>query len=345
MKNILTLSLFMTQFLTYAQIPAGYYDSAAGLKGTPLKNALNDIIDGHTEIEYTATSTDIWDVLKETDKDPNNSSNVILLYSGKSVDAAQEYNSGSGWSREHVWAKSRGDFGNDLGPGTDAHHIRPADISVNSARNNRWFAECSTPYLDDGTPTGSYTSSTEWVWKPRDEVKGDVARMIFYMDVRYAGENGELDLRVIDYIPTDDNTTEPIHAKLSDLLQWHLDDPVDAFEQNRNDVVYSYQNNRNPFIDHPEYVSDIWIDTTESSSTGIDDNIWNELVIKMNNGRISVEGIAPIQRTRLLSINGQVVQENSSTTIVCGNIANGIYILEVELFDGYITRKKIAWRE
>ncbi len=83
-----------------------------------------------------------------------------------SVNAAQEYNNGSGWSREHVWAKSRGDFGTSLGAGTDAHHLRPADISVNSARNNRWFDTCSIPYLDGGLTTGCFTSSTRWVWQP-----------------------------------------------------------------------------------------------------------------------------------------------------------------------------------
>jgi endonuclease I len=136
--------------------------------------------------------------------------------------------------------------------------LRPADVSVNSARNNRWFDTCSVPYFDDGINTGCYKAKTRWVWQPRDEVKGDVARMIFYMTIRYEGENGEPDLEVIDYIPDDNYTKEPIHAKLSALLRWHFKDPVDDFERNRNDVVYSYQKNRNPFIDHPEWAQLIW---------------------------------------------------------------------------------------
>lgn len=254
-----TLLLLIFPFGCFAQIPQGYYDTAIGFTGDSLKTKLYHIIKDHIEFPYTSSSTDVWDILKETDRDTVNPNNVILLYSGWSVDANQEYNNGLGWSREHVWAKSRGDFGTSIGPGTDVHALRPCDVSVNSARNNRWFAECSTEYIDPDGVTGSYTSSTAWVWKPRDEVKGDVARMIFYMATRYEGENGEPDLQIIDYIPSDNNSTLPYHALLYDLLQWHLDDPVSNWERNRNDIIYyNYQNNRNPYIDHPEYVMQIW---------------------------------------------------------------------------------------
>jgi len=255
---IIVVALLLMAINLTAQVPDGYYDSANGLTGTELKTALYDIIKGHVEFPYTDGSTDVWDILKETDRDPVNADNVILLYCGRSVNAEQEYNSGSGYSREHVWAKSRGNFGTEEGPGTDVHHLRPADISVNSARNNRWFDNCTEPYFDGGVATGSYTSGTNWVWKPREEVKGDVARMIFYMATRYEGENGEPDLAVINYFPSDKNTKKPVHAKLSALLQWHQEDPVDDKERNRNDVIYTYQQNRNPFIDHPEWVAEIW---------------------------------------------------------------------------------------
>jgi endonuclease I len=260
MKNIyLTIMIIAAALYSSAQIPSGYYDNASDKTGEVLKTALYNIIKGHTEYPYTSSGTDVWDILKVTDRDPNNSNNVILLYSGRSVNAAQEYNDGSGWTREHVWAKSRGDFGTATGPGTDVHNLRPLDVNVNSTRNNRWFAECDVPVYDDGIFTGSYKSDTEWLWEPRVEVKGDVARMIFYMATRYEGENGEPDLEVIDYIPSDNNTTEPIHALLSDLLAWHQADPPDDWERNRNNIIYSnYQHNRNPFIDHPEYVNLIW---------------------------------------------------------------------------------------
>lgn len=261
---LITILGLISTFIT-AQIPEGYYTGTENQGGDALKTSLYNIIKGHTTYEYTSSSTDVWDILKETDKDSENPDKVIMLYSGRSLNAAQEWNNGNGWTREHVWAKSRGDFGTDEpGVGTDAHNLRPCESSVNSARGNRWFAECTVEYIDNGFATGSYTTNSDaddqWFWKPRDEVKGDVARMIFYMATRYEGENGEPDLEVIDYIPTDKYTNEPVHAKLSDLLQWHKEDPVDEFERNRNEVIYSYQGNRNPFIDHPEWVQCIWED-------------------------------------------------------------------------------------
>jgi len=244
--------------IVFTQIPEGYYNSVEGLKGVKLKAALNDIIDGHVQFPYTSTNIDVWDILKETDKDTIDPSKVILLYTGWTVDAAQEYNRGKGWTREHVWAKSRGGFGTRLGPGTDVHALRPCDVSVNSARSNRWFGCGDYEYIDGDGATGSYTSSSSWVWEPRDIVKGDVARMIFYMATRYEGENGELDLFMIDSIPRDNKTKAPVHGRLSVLLEWHNEDPVDDWERNRNEIIYSYQGNRNPFIDRPEFVDGIW---------------------------------------------------------------------------------------
>ena len=272
------LFLFVFFFLGYmlkAQIPLYYYLPAEGLGGVALKAALYNIIKGHRQYEYTSDTTDVWDILKQTDKDPNNPDNVIEIYSGWSVNAAQEYNNGSGWDREHVWAKVHGGFGTNPGAGTDAHHLRPIDGSVNSARNSRWFANCTTPYSVNGIATGSFTSSTQYVWEPRDEDKGDVARMIFYIAVRYEGENGEPNLEIVDSIPSNNNDPSPIMAKLSDLLQWNLEDTIDERERNRNDIIYyNFQHNRNPFIDHPEYALRIW---------GIDSLSANVLSLSKNN--------------------------------------------------------------
>lgn len=252
-----------------AQIPSGYYDAANGKTGEQLKAALNDIISGHTTYPYSSSGTDVWDILKEADRDPNNSANVIGIYSGFSMDAAAEYNNGDGWNREHVWAKSRGDFGTSEGPGTDCHHLAVADISTNGARGNMNFDYGDTYYVDtQGAYSGSTlskTSSTADVWEPRDEVKGDVARMMFYMATRYEGENGEVDLELTETL-LGSTDKSPFHAKLSVLLEWHQQDPVSASEIQRNDVVYSYQNNRNPFIDHPEYVCEIYSCSTSGGN-------------------------------------------------------------------------------
>lgn len=95
----------------FAQIPDRYYGSISNQTGGDLKSALHLIIKDHKEFPYSAKTTDVWDILKITDQDPNDSACVIGFYSGFSMDAATEYNKGQGWNREHVWAKSRGDFG------------------------------------------------------------------------------------------------------------------------------------------------------------------------------------------------------------------------------------------
>ncbi len=279
-KSIITVSLLLS--FGFSQIPDDYYNSAEGLSGPSLKTALNNIISGHTSFPYTDFQTDCWDILKETDKDPNNPDNVILLYTGWSVNAAQEYNNENGWSREHVWAKSRGILYTGFGSeddiaATDVHHLRPADITVNSARNNRWFDYCTIPYVDDGVNTGSFTSTdAEWVWQPRDEVVGNIARMMFYMATRYEGAGSEPDLELINTFPNDRYTNDPVFAKLSTLLAWHVMDPVDEFEQNRNNVIYGYQGNRNPFIDHPEYVHSLWNGETVVSFDAALSNVYED---------------------------------------------------------------------
>ncbi|WP_226582194.1 endonuclease [Halobacillus litoralis] len=224
----------------------GYYSSAAGQSGAALKQSLHNLIDDHTELSYSA----VWDALRHTDEDPNNAGNVLLLYSG---DSYSKYDNGGyvdDWNREHVWAKSHGDFGTSMGAGTDLHHLRPTDVSVNSARGNLDFDNGGSAYYD---APDTYSDGDSW--EPRDEVKGDVARMVFYMAVRYEGDSGELDLEVADTT----GTSGPFLGKLSTLKSWHANDPVDDFERRRNEVIYTdYQGNRNPFIDHPEYVEQIW---------------------------------------------------------------------------------------
>jgi len=117
-----------------------------------------------------------------------------LFYSGWSVNAAQEYNNGNGWTLEHIWAKSHGDFGTDIGAGTNVHHLRPEDNTVNNARNNKDFDNGGSIYVDDDGVTQCRTDADSW--EPRDAVKGDVARMLFYMATRYEGTNGEPDLEI-----------------------------------------------------------------------------------------------------------------------------------------------------
>ncbi|WP_336045651.1 endonuclease [Solibacillus ferritrahens] len=224
-----------------------YYSAAYGKTGAALKTALHNIIDDHTEISYS----NVWVALRETDEDPNNPNNVILLYTGRSQGKFTNGGNANDWNREHVWAKSHGNFGTSMGPGTDLHHLRPTDASVNSSRSNLDFDNGGNEHSE---ARGNYFDNDSW--EPRNSVKGDVARMLFYMAVRYEGDSGEPDLELNNVV---NNGSAPYHGKLSVLLQWHKADPVDAFERTRNEIIYTdYQHNRNPFIDHPEWVSAIW---------------------------------------------------------------------------------------
>ncbi|MEU3945679.1 endonuclease [Streptomyces sp. NPDC029526] len=230
-----------------ADYDPAYYEAAAGKTGEALKDALHTIISDQTKLSYSA----VWDALKTTDEDPADSGNVILLYSGISRSKSLNGGDTGDWNREHVWAKSHGGFGTSIGPGTDIHHLRPSDVRVNSVRGNKDFDNGGSAFTDSG---GSLTDSDSF--EPRDAVKGDVARMIFYMAVRYEGTDGWPDLEVNGQV---NNGSTPYMGKLSVLKDWHQQDPPDAFEKRRNDVIHdSFQHNRNPFIDHPEWVESIW---------------------------------------------------------------------------------------
>jgi len=326
----LTLSLFI-----FGQIPPGYYNNAEGLTGTALKTALHNIIDNHIEYSYD----DLRDfILMDTDEDPNNSNNIILLYTGRSQHKNTFGGGANDWNREHVWAKSHGDFGNSPPCGTDAHHIRPTDASVNSSRGNKDFDNGGQQHPE---ATGCYYTND--TWEPRDEVKGDVARMIFYMAVRYEGGSGEPDLEVVDWVNTAPN---PQHGKFSTLMSWHAFDSPDAFEINRNNVIYSYQNNRNPFIDHPEFVDDLWDTYTDINTKKIEP----EFSINPNPAQnyISVETQLHDFNNWTLSIQNmyghEVYNQAFSGSVSMNNmdvsaLPNGLYILSIQK-DNQIFSKK-----
>jgi endonuclease I len=304
----LTLLFCLFSIMIFGQAPDDYYDTAENLAGEALKTALNGIIDNHTTFTYTSSNTDVWDILKETDRDPNNADNVILIYSGISVNGAQEYNSANGWTREHIWAKSRGDFGTATGVGTDVHALRPLDNTTNSIRNNRSFNNCNTclDVLDKwGNVTGSKKDANDWSFEPRDEVKGDVARMIFYMAVRYEGLDSYPDLELTEEMLPQSNK-EPLHGVLSTLLDWHRNDPVDAWEENRNNIIFKdYQKNRNPFIDFPILAEHLW-------GTKIGTN-WSKEVLSVENLKEMVLSVYPNPVANKLHLKG--FGENSKIAI------------------------------
>ncbi len=249
--------MVMVSSILFGQIPEGYYDAAIGKTGGELKNALHDIIKKQTVFSYGS----LWNQLSYTDADPNNSNNVICLYSGWSYPASNHGGSSTQWNREHTWAKSVGNFGTANGPGTDLHHLRPTDVTVNSKRGNLQFDNGGSEYVDKSRYGGGNGNTGCKVdgdsWEPRDEVKGDVARMLFYMATRYEGDG---DGSSVDLELGENQSGSGTHAKLSTLLAWHKADPVSDWERRRNNRIYERQKNRNPFIDHPEWVSSVFGD-------------------------------------------------------------------------------------
>ena len=242
--TILLVALFAISLLPAQQ--TGYYNGVDGKEGDELKAALHDIIKGHTSYSYYSSKF----VLALSDQDPNNSENVIQVYTGFSHDAGDYGSSGLKLNREHVWAKSHGNFTDWPPMYSDVHNLKPSASSVNMDKSNLDFDNGG---IQHPIATGCYYSDT--TWEPRDEVKGDIARIIFYMATRYEGGQGEIDLEVVDNNHSFPNAQ---HGKLSTLIEWNELDPPDDFERNRNNVIESYQHNRNPYIDNPQWVEMIW---------------------------------------------------------------------------------------
>ncbi|MCB5247571.1 MAG: endonuclease [Candidatus Cloacimonetes bacterium] len=239
---------------------SGYYGEIYGY-GDPLKGLLHTLVkDKHTtEFVYYNTT----DQLKYTDEDPLNTDNIIEFYTGWSVSKDLYPDD---WNKEHTWSKSHGDFGETAPAGTDLHNLRPCDSSINSSKSNKDFAVGGDPVTDNSPPPGytSYTGcyTTTDTWEPRDEDKGDTARIIMYMAVRYEGDDfsssANVDLEIVDHVYTDAGQNLPYYGKLATLLQWHIQDPPDTWELGRNDRIEERQGNRNPFIDRPDFATRIW---------------------------------------------------------------------------------------
>lgn len=318
-------------FLAVAAPPPGYYASAEGLSGSALKNALHNIIKNHTVVSYTATEA----ALKVIDEDPNNTNNVLLHYKGTSV-AKSTF--GTSWNREHLWPQS---LGADVSPKkSDLHHLFAEDVSLNSSRGNSVFDKVYPNYTGSGY--GNYWTST--AFEPRDSQKGDVARALFYMDVRYDGTGGESDLKLLD-------TLSPSYGQmgvLSTLLQWHNQDHPDASERERNDKIYSYyQHNRNPFIDRPEFANLIWAPVSSGDTVNVSftnraastvsagavnypaisftltavSNEWDLGSITLRNlGTVSVTNITQVRLYRDVDQNGAV---SSSDVLLASGLFSG----------------------
>lgn len=235
------------------EVPAGYYARLNGLAGDQLKQALQDII-ADPEMVRMHSYDELVTILKEADQNPENSGQVWMAYLEKPR-SKLDFQMGSSnvgvWNREHTWPRARGGFnsieadtlidGKELfwltnadstrHANSDAHGIRVEDGQENSFRGNRFYGDYTGPIGTAG------------------KFRGDVARCIFYLDVRYNG------LEVVEGFPEGETGK---FGDLNILLDWHRADKPDDYEMNRNNIVQSWQKNRNPFIDLPELVEYLW---------------------------------------------------------------------------------------
>ena len=327
--------------------PLGYYSSLEGLSGTALKQALQDII-ANPSVVRVHNYDDVWDILKTSDQNPENSNQVWLIYTEtpRSKIDLQLGNSNVGkWNREHIYCQSRGGFStgtdyltpfsdgitiwtattgaNDIGAGVcDAHHIRAVDGQENSSRNNRNYG------VDYNGPIA--TPTTTW--------KGDVARACFYMAVRYDG------LNVVNGNPPENSIGQI--GDLATLLTWNQTDPRDDFEMNRNNYIYTWQVNRNPFIDYPnlaDYVFGSNFGQTWFSTLSNTDFVLNKVTIYPNPTKdyFIVSGLDTASKIELFNTVGSKVFESEFTGEQQFNIevTAGIYLAKITTDDKFVIRK------
>ena len=279
---LLGWAIYTMASLAHASPTANYYDSVNPTDAATLRATLHEVIDDHQRFPYTSSATDTWDILEEADSDPTDFTSILDVYGNASL--PKFGGGGGGYNREHSWPKSYG-FPNDGSqnyPYTDCHHLFLSDEGYNSSRSNKLYDYCDlgcserTTLANGGVGggTGTYPGWSNWtttgIWEAWLGRRGDVARALFYLDVRYEGGLHGVSLTdEPDLILTDDaslvavsgtNAAVSYMGMLSVLLQWHLEDPVDAWERNRNDVIEGYQGNRNPFIDHPEWAGCLYAD-------------------------------------------------------------------------------------
>lgn len=332
MKKKLLLILSFP-FFCAAQIPEYYSSIDFTVTGNALKEQLTELItETHTtELIYTP---DVWNALKQADLDPSNPENVLLIYGYNDADAifsndrrrdkdlSCHTSSCNGlWVREHVFPRSLGDPNLEFeGPGADAHHLRSIDNQMNNSRSNREF--------EDGSGNAAVLGSGNFY--PGDEWRGDVARMMMYMYVRYLDQCD----------PTVVGIGSTSYSNFGDMpnifLEWNQEDPVSEYEMNRNVVLQNMQGNRNPFIDNPYLATMIWNGPQAEDTWGvllvtIDEP--NEMIVypTLTTGVVYIENISAGYQLGLYNNLGQQVQfSTSDNTIDISHNSKGIYYLMVQ---------------
>lgn len=266
--SVIALVLFNASLPAAA--PPGYYNSTTGLSGAALRAELHRLVKTpHVPLNYTPTRQ----ALEVCDQDPANAAHVLLIYSRRSEPKVNFVGTPPAdqteWNREHLWPNSRGilDNGADY---ADLFNLRAADVEVNSDRGNLAFEETDPAaggLVVPGSPEAPQTTRDSNSWEPPPVVKGDIARAMFYMALRYDADGPqEPDLQLTDNMALVTGNA-PYMGRLTTLLLWHLDDPVSPEEMLRNDCVQARQGNRNPFIDVPAWVQAVYGDPLHLTGT------------------------------------------------------------------------------
>jgi hypothetical protein len=323
--------------------PDGYYDSLIGKAGSELRQALQAII-ANPEVVRAHTYGDVTNVLYIADQNPENSNQVWQMYVESGIaklDFQTTSNNTGNWNREHIFPQSRGGFSNGtesfptgintwlptnaddiLAGHSDMHHIRAEDGGENSSRGNRDYG------LDDyNGPSGNQGS-----WK------GDVARALFYMAVRYnvlEVVNGNLDNGTLHQI-----------GDLASLLTWNFQDPSDDFEMNRNNYIYNWQMNRNPFIDYPALANYIWganAGEVWNPSLSNDDFNVSEIIMYPNPAAdyVQISNITEPTTVEIYSISGTLlnIEKIQSDVQLPISYPSGLYLVRLIQNNQVITKK------
>ncbi|HMI08213.1 MAG TPA: endonuclease [Flavobacterium sp.] len=358
MKKIYTIAFLFLATIGFAQIPAGYYNTATGT-GYTLKTQLYNKIHAHTALNYTPG---LWNAYPFTDARPDGK--VWDIYSncnftfGTGAGGNQDQGSGGTaecqfYNREHTFPKSW--FADGTPMYTDLFHVMPTDKKVNGLRGNLAYGVVGTATYtsSNGTKKGNciapnYPYNLE-VFEPADEYKGDIARNYFYMATCYQNVISGWQTNDADADTALDGSSDKVFEQwyLDLMYSWHVADPVSAKEIARNNAVYNIQGNRNPFIDHPEYVLAIWGPVL---STATFSNALATVSVYPNpssNRKINIESDNALEEIQLITINGQLMQqiknpvmENHTFTIE--NLPQGFYFLKLSADHQSVTKKVIV---
>ncbi len=360
--KLLFLSSIISFSVGFSQVPTGYY-SAASADGYSLKTQLKNIItNGHLDQGYGA----LYDAYKTSDTDSfyENDNTVLDMYS-ENPDGTDAYNyqhdsrncgnynsENDCYNREHIFPQG---FFNSRSPmKADVHHVVPSDGYVNGRRSNYPFGEVSNASWtsQNGSKVGTniFDNYTGTVFEPIDEFKGDIARMLFYFATRYEDEvsSNSWESHTANNNPlngSNNQVYENWYIKL--LYKWHTNDPVSQREIVRNNEAFKFQGNRNPFIDHPEYVSQIWgsVLATKSFFSLKDVSVYPN-PSRTNSITISTPNVIHIKSIVLFSVIGSKVYEAqnpkiNNQKISIPNLKTGLYILRISDANSSLTKKII----